>query len=154
MVAIVVTCGTAAYLSATTLISADTNDYISTAQGGQSSISERIGFENVCYNATSNSITICLINCGNVDGIQIKYVFLYNTTNNKREAIGYFEDSALIGCTESLTGNRLNILQEGYFTVSLNSLSTPITVPLSPDSIYIVNLITERGSSFDYTLAA
>ena len=154
LVAIVVICGTTAYLVAGNITSTNTERFVSNAQDSQAALSERIGFENVAYDAVSNNLTVCIINCGKVDDLQIKYLFLYNITNNQQEIIGYFTDPILVSLGESITNNNLNILEEAYFDVSLSALSPPLELNLGPDTIYLLHLVTQRGSSFDYTLVA
>ena len=154
LVAIVVICGTIAYVTAENITSTNTESFVDTAQNSQAALSERIGFENVAYDAVSNNLTVCIINCGKVDDLQIKYLFLYNITNNQQELIGYFADPILLSLGENITNNNLNILQEAYFDVSLSAFSPPIELNLGPDTIYILNLKTQRGSSFDYTFMA
>ena len=152
LVAIVVICGTIAYVTAGTLTSATNESYASTARNDQAAISERIGFESVTYDVVSNNLSVCIINCGQADDLQIKYLFLYNQTSNQQELIGYLADPILISMGESITGNNLNILQEAHFDVSLSALSPPLELTLGTDTIYSLRLVTQRGSSFDYTL--
>lgn len=151
LVFIVVICGTIAYVTASNFTTANTDIYVSTAKNDQAAISERIGFENVAYDPASNNITICIINCGKADDLEVKYLFLYNITNSQQELIGYFADPVLIGLGEIITSNSLNLLQEAYFDVSLSHLSPPLELNLGSDTIYLVNLKTQRGSSFEYT---
>ena len=152
LVAIVVICGTIAYVSADNITSTNTDTFVSTAKNDQAALSERIGFENVAYDSVSNNLTVCIINCGKVDDLQIQYLFLYNITNNQQELIGHFTDPILVGLGESITLNNLNILQEAYFEVNLSALSPPLELTLGSDTIYLLHLITQRGSGFDYTL--
>lgn len=153
LVAIVVICGTIAYVTADNITSTNTETFVSEAQNDQAALSERIGFENIAYDAVSNNLTVCIINCGKADDLQIKYLFLYNITNNQQELIGYFADPILVSLGESITNNNLNILQEAYFDFSLGALSPPLELNLGSDTIYLLRLKTQRGSSFDYTLA-
>ena len=153
LVAIVAVCGAITYLTVGTLTTASNENYRSTAQNDQAAISERIGFQNLEYDAVSNNITVCIINCGKADDLQVQYLFLYNITNNEQELIGYYVDPIMIGIDEDITENSLNILQEAYFDFSLNALSPPLESNLGADTIYLLRLITQRGSDFDYRFA-
>ena len=153
LVFIVTVCGAVAYLTVGTLTTASTESYSESAQNDQAAISERIGFQNMAYDDVSNNMTVCIINCGKADDLQVQYVFLYNLTNNQQELIGYYADPMMIGVDEEVTGNSLNILQEAYFDFSLNALSPPLELGLGSDTVYLLRLITQRGSSFDYTFA-
>jgi hypothetical protein len=153
LVGIVVICGAVAYASANNIISANTSNYAATVQNDQNALSERIGFENVAYDAASNTITVSIVNCGSANDLRIQYLFLYNVTSNQHQLIGYFADPVLMSLDESVAGNGLNILKEAYFDVDLGCLSPPFEMNLSPGTVYIVHLITQRGSSSDYTFA-
>ena len=141
LVAIVVICGTIAYVSADNITTTNTDNLVSTAQNDQAALSERIGFENVAYDVASNSITVCIINCGKADDLEITHLFLYNITNNQQELIGYFTDPLLVGLVDNITNNNLNVLQEAYFDVSLMSITPPIESNLVSDTIYLLQLV-------------
>jgi hypothetical protein len=82
--------------------------------------------------------------------VQINTVFLYDSGHN---IIGVYSGSAQISGLSPMgtpiTGNALNVGQEGYFTVTLVPAPIP---PITSGSIYTytIHLVTKSGSSFDY----
>jgi FlaG/FlaF family flagellin (archaellin) len=147
---IIIIFGSVAYYYSTNLTTTATNSYVSTLSGSQQAISERIGFENVVYNGSSTTLTVYIINCGSANNVKINSVFLYDSSHN---IVGspYSGNSTISALNPidrgtptptPLTGNCLNVGQEGYFTVTL---STTL-----PGPIYTIHLITQSGSYFDY----
>jgi hypothetical protein len=150
---IIIVFGTVAYYYSSNLTSSATNSFTNSMSSSQQSISERIGFENVLYNSSLRTLTVYIINCGSANNLQINSVFIYDNDHN---IVGQPFSDAQISLLQPIdhgtptptpiTGNRLNVGQEGYFTVSSNSLSS--------GSLYTVQLITKNGSNFNYAFYA
>ena len=163
LAAIIIIIGSVAFYYANNVTTTATNDYVKTSVQNQASMSERIGFENVIYKQLDSSfsppsptLTIYIINCGNAYNLKINTLFLYDVNQQlvgtHPYAVNENPDSALRDIDEmtqfpdnKIPSNHLNIGQEGYFIVPLDS-----GISLSSGSIYTIHLITERGSSFDY----
>ena len=150
---IIIVFGTVAYYYSSNLTSSATNSYTNSMSTSQQSISERIGFENVLYDSSSGKLTVYLINCGSANNLQIDSIFIYDSSHN---IVGQpFSGNQILPLQPidrgtptptPITGNRLNVGQEGYFTVTSNSLLS--------GSIYTIQLITKNGSSFNYEFNA
>lgn len=143
---IIIIFGSVAYYYSTNLTTTATNSYVSTLSGSQQAMAERIGFENVVYNGSSTTLTVYIINCGSANNVQINSVFLYDSSHNIVGSPYSFPStiSTLQPIDRPITGNALNVGQEGYFIVTLAGPS------LTSGSIYTIHLITQSGSYFDY----
>jgi hypothetical protein len=150
---IIIVFGTVAYYYSSNLTSSATNSYTNSMSTSAQSISERIGFENVLYNSSTGTLTIYIINCGSANNVQINSIFIYDNNHNivgqpfSGNQISPFQPIDRSTPTPTpITGNRLNVGEEGYFAVSINSLSS--------GSIYTIQLITNNGSNFNYAFYA
>ena len=150
LASIIIIFGSVAYYYASNLTSTATNNYVNTLSDSQQAMSERIAFENVVYDQSSATLTVFILNCGSANNVQINSVFLYNSGHN---IIGVYSGNAQISGLSPMgtpiTGNALNVGQEGYFTVTLVPAPIP---PITSGSIYTytIHLVTKSGSSFDY----
>jgi hypothetical protein len=145
---IIIIFGSVAYYYASNITTTTTNNYVSTLSSSQQSIAEQVGFENVVYNNQSSpaTLTVSIINCGSANNVKINSVFLYDASHN---IVGAYSGTpnpiSVLRTIEGdapITGNSLNVGQEGSFTVTL---STSL-----PNPIYTIHLITQSGSYFDY----
>ena len=82
LAAIVIIFGTVAYYFASNITNTTTNNYSSDVSNSQQSITERIGFENVAYNQSSQSLRVYIINYGSANEVQINIVFVYDQSHN------------------------------------------------------------------------
>jgi hypothetical protein len=156
---IIIVFGSAAFYYSSNITQTATNDYVKTLSDSQQAISERIGFENVVYDQSTQKLTVYVINCGSANNLQINSVFIYNVNNNI-EGTPY--SGAQITQLQPIftgtptptpiTSNAINVGQEALFSV-LNVKSST-NIPLTPGSIYTIHLITQSGSSFDYDFTA
>jgi hypothetical protein len=155
LAAIILIFGTVAYYYASNITSTATNNYVSTLTDSQQAMSERLGFENVVYTppqsspSTPATLTVYIINCGSANNVKTNSVFLYDASHNISGGSPYSGTSISVLKTiegnVAITGNSLNVGQEGYFTVTLGaSLTNPV---------YTIHLITHSGSYFDYTFS-
>lgn len=166
LVAIVIVFGATAYLYATNVTSATTNQLTGEMGTNQQSISERIGFQSAYFIQSDSSnpsfspnpsptLTVYVINSGTVS-LQITGALLHiydnhelvstkaaNITTAIRSAVPTPDANLkyLNGASEVQT---LNPGQEGYFVLKL----APGT-SLSYGS-YSIQIITSSGSSFEY----
>jgi hypothetical protein len=155
LAAIVIVFGSVAYYFSSNLTTTTTNNYVSTLSGSQQAIAERISFENVVYNRVYTNLTVYIINSGSENNVKIYSIFLYDASHN---VVTYYQNSGgqnqitllPIGGGKTITVG-LNVGKEAQFTISNVKLKTG--VPLTPGSIYTIELTTQRGSMFDYEFA-
>jgi hypothetical protein len=155
LASIIIIFGSVAYYYASNITTNATNNYVSTLSDSQQAMSERLGFENVVYTQSPAILTIYIINCGSANNVKINSVFLYDTSH---QIVGVYSGSPNpisvlkpidygIPTPTPISGNSLNVGQEGYFTVAMTGPS------LTTGSIYTIHLVTTSGSSFDYDFA-
>jgi hypothetical protein len=146
---IIIVFGSVAYYYSSNLTSTATNDYVKTLSDSQQTMSERLGFENVAYNQSTQVLTIYLINCGSANGVKMNSVFIYD--QNHAISVGSPYSGSKISGLKTIDNNvpiptnSLNVGQEGYFTLTLD-------VPFSGIA-YTIHLITQSGSYFDYAFS-
>ena len=159
LASIIIVFGSVAYYYTSNLTTNATNNYVETLSDSQQALSERIGFENVFYDGSTNPVTlkIYIINCGIASNVQIDSVFLYNTSSHNligqpiqgsaRNSEGSFIFPLFtIDGDASIQSNSLNRGDEGYFTVRL-----PEALP--SNTSYTIHLVTQSGSAFNYEFA-
>ena len=155
LAAIIIVFGSLAYYFSSNLTTNTTNNYVSTLSGNQAAIAERISFENVVYTRSSTTLTVYIINSGSESNVKINTIFLYDASHN---VVAYYPNSVNpnqitlqpIGGGATITAG-LNVGKEAQFTLSNVKLKTG--APLTPGSIYTLQLTTQRQSVFDYEFA-
>lgn len=146
LLAIVMSVGSVAFYFSNNLTKNATDQYVDAVSNSQQSLSERISFEHVKYDSSSNALTIYILNCGNANNMKINSLIIFDVNHNP---VGVCSGAAIsqlksINGVAPVTGNVLNVGDEAYFTVSLAGVS------LISFSMYTIHLITQSGSAFDY----
>jgi hypothetical protein len=103
---------------------------------------ERVSFEYVFYNNSAGNLSVYLMNSGKVDSVNFTTAYVSNTS-----WVGTF--TSIQFQLKFLNGTftpGLAVGQEGFLVIS------PITLQLG--TVYIVKVVTWRGSSFDNTFVA
>jgi hypothetical protein len=105
-------------------------------------LKEKLLFEYVFYSIPSNNMTIYLLNCGMVDDVRIKSVYVIQAGLLLQHPVPIL--NSLNGIP--IPDQDLDITEGGYFTISLfSSLSS---------GFYSVRVVTERGSIFNPNFVA
>jgi len=107
-------------------------------------LEERLGFEYIFYNSTKKSLSVYVINYGNVGAVTIAKLTVSNsswTISNTTAITLYLLNGA--------SSSSLGIGQEGNFTWS----SFPSSSTTLQGGSYTISLVTGRGSSFADTFA-
>jgi hypothetical protein len=123
-------------------------EYAENTSANSNAVEERIGFEHI--NGSSNNVTVYIINWGKADNISIAHVLIldssyrYVGSNMTNIVLKNMDDPS--GNT-LISGNKLAIGADGVFT-------TKISAQLTPDTIYYVRIVTERGRNFDGSFVA
>lgn len=104
-------------------------------------LGERIAFEYVFYSSASRSLSVYVMNCGNIGTVSL----VTGRIGNSSWASSSFAIS-LHFFNDSITGpvRVLGIGQEGWFNATTTSLQS---------GSYTVSIVTGRGSSFAGTFA-
>lgn len=102
-------------------------------------IQEKLAFEHVHNNASSNELTVFVINCGKSDDVVLTKAYLTKDSWSQS-----FEDIELKLLNDTLTQS-LDVLEEGFFQLSID---------LEEDTSYSIRVLTERGRFFVTTFVA
>ena len=113
-----------------------TNSYGNAIRSDTDQLRERLAFEYIHYDPTGN-LTVYLMNSGTIGNIRIANVYVDNV------ACG----APALHLLNGTPTNSLNATQEGYFTISIPSLSSAL------GKNYPITIVTGRGSSFVATFA-
>jgi len=121
------------------------NEYRETVDAETAKLKENLAFEYVYYEGNpSKKLSIYLLNCGTIDDIQIKTVYIYNSGNTLLET---FSNPQLYLFQSLVEISDLDRGDEGRLVLTLST-------SLEPDAYYCVKIITERGVSFDSNFVA
>ncbi|MFQ6064038.1 MAG: hypothetical protein ACE5L6_01045 [Candidatus Bathyarchaeia archaeon] len=110
-------------------------EYDETVDAETDRLKEKLVFEYVSYGNPSDDISVYLFNCGTIDDVEIKTVYVSNDTWLQMFSTPtlYFLDHT------EIPDQDLDIREEGYFILG----------PLSPSSgYYTVRITTVRGATF------
>jgi hypothetical protein len=102
-------------------------------------VQEKLAFEYIHNNSSSNELTAFLINCGKSNNITLAQVNL-----TKDSWSHSFEDMELKFLNGTITQS-LNVLEEGFFQ---------LTIDLEEDASYSIQVVTTRGGIFVTTFVA
>jgi hypothetical protein len=122
------------------------HQYSEIVTSNQNAASERLSFEYTGY--ASGKLSVYLINCGQVDGVAIARVYVWDSNG---QIMGTYptESSPIsplmyIGSNTAISGNALDKGEEGYFSINNLSLNS---------GYYTVRVISERGRSYDSSIS-
>lgn len=119
-------------------------EYKETVDAETAKLKEKLAFEYVFYGNPSHNITVYLLNCGTIDNVEIKNVYVSNSTWLSNPS---FSTLKFLNGTE-IADQDLDVGEEGYFVLS--SLSTN----LKTGAYYCVKVVTVRGVTFDSNFVA
>ena len=107
-------------------------------------LKERLAFEYVFYNQSGSSLWVYLMNCGTIDNVTVKTVYVSNSAGELK----VFSNITLMHFNGvEIADQDLDRGEEGYFVLS--SLDG-----LMAGTSYSVRVVTGRGSTFDHTFIA
>ena len=103
-------------------------------------LKEKLVFEYVSYGNPMYDITVYLFNCGTIDDVEIKSVYVTNDTwlQTFSAPILQFLDNT------EIPDQDLDVNEEGYFVLSLSSSLS--------SGYYNIRVVTARGSTFSAKL--
>jgi len=117
------------------------NEYRETVDAETAKLKEKLAFEYVYY---ADDLSIYLLNCGTIDDIQIKTVYIYNSNNTLLEI---FSNPQLYLFQSLVEISDLDRGEEGRLFLALST-------SLEPGAYYCVKIITVRGATFDTNFVA
>jgi hypothetical protein len=112
-------------------------DFSEAVDGETAKLKEKLVFEYVSYDNASYDVVVYLFNCGAIDDVEIKSIFLANDTR-----LQHFSTPILkfLEGTE-IPDQDLDVNEEGYFVLSLSSNLA--------SGYYDIRVVTARGAGFD-----
>jgi len=119
------------------------NEYRETVDAETAKLKEKLVFEHVFYGNPSCNISVYLLNCGTIDDVEIKSVYIIKGSS-WLEAFStptlYFLNGTQIPDQD------LDVGEEGYFVLSLSSTLS--------SGYYNTKIVTVRGATFDTNFVA
>lgn len=115
------------------------NEYRETVDAETAKLKEKLAFEYVYY---ADDLSIYLLNCGTIDDIQIKTVYIYDNGNTLLEI---FSNPQLYLFQSLVEISDLDRGEEGRLFLSTS---------LDEGAYYCVKIITVRGATFDTNFVA
>jgi len=111
-------------------------EYSETVEAETARLKEKLVFEYVSYGNPSDDLAVYLFNCGTINDLKIKSVYISNTTWLRAFSTPtlHFLNGAQIPDQD------LDIGEEGYFTLLLSSSLS--------SGYYNIQVVTERGATF------
>jgi hypothetical protein len=117
------------------------NEYRETVDAETAKLKEKLAFEYVYY---EDDLSIYLLNCGTIDDIQIKTVYIYDSNNTLLEI---FSNPQLYLFQSLVEISDLDMGEEGRLILALST-------SLEHGAYYCVKIITVRGATFDTNFVA
>ena len=120
-------------------------EYSETVDAETAKLKEKLAFEYIYYEDNpSNDLSIYLLNCGTIDDIEIKTVYVSDSGNTLLET---FSDPQLYLFVSLVEISDLDRGEEGRLVLTLST-------SLNDGAYYCVRIITRRGASFDSNFVA
>ena len=120
-------------------------EYSETVDAETAKLKEKLAFEYIYYEDNpSNDLSIYLLNCGTIDDVQIKTVYISDSDNTLLET---FSDPQLYLFLSLVEISDLDRGEEGRLVLTLST-------SLNDGAYYCVRIITRRGASFDSNFVA
>ena len=120
-------------------------EYSVTVDAETAKLKEKLVFEYVYYDDNpSSDLSIYLLNCGTIDDIQIKTVYIYDSDNTLLET---FSNPQLYLFQSLVEISDLDRGDEGRLVLT-------VSTSLEQGAYYCTKIITERGASFDSNFVA
>lgn len=150
---IVITLGSVAYAYVNNVTTTTTNQLKDNIADNQQTISERLSIENVKYfnanpppQSPNYQLGFYIINNGIANGVVPRYVLIFNSNNVMIDNVEVSPSSmTAIDSPYSPYPDGLNVGKEAYFTVDTDDIALP-----PGTGTYILRIVTENGSGFDY----
>jgi hypothetical protein len=126
--------------------SAYNDEYSEVMDADIAKLKERLAFEYVFYDEDAGNLSVYLMNCGKIN-TTVKTAYVTKYTGG---IIKVFFNIKLMDFNgdEIAPLNHLGIGEEGYFVLS------PLVLGTDTRDAYLVRVVTERGSTFEYMFIA
>ena len=140
MTSVVIALGLSVFTWAQARSSDYNSDFSETVDTETAKLKEKLAFEYIFYD--ERNLTVFLLNCGTIDDVKIKTVYIYDHHNNLKEI---FSDPSLYSFQgwEEIPDQNLDIQDEGRLVLSADL-----------SGFYNIKIVTVRGATFDADFVA
>jgi len=139
MTSVVIALGLSVFTWAQARSSDYNSEFSETVDTETAKLKEKLAFEYIFYDSTSSdNLTVFLLNCGTIDDVKIKTVYIYNSGG---APIQIFSDPPLylFHGSEEIPDQDLDIQEEGRIVLPADL----------PGGFYNIKIVTVRGATFD-----
>ncbi|MDH5460863.1 MAG: hypothetical protein OEZ29_03000 [Candidatus Bathyarchaeota archaeon] len=142
MTSVVIALGLSVFTWAQARSSDYNSEFSETVDTETAKLKEKLAFEYIFYDG--QNLTVFLLNCGTIDDVKIKTVYIYDRYNNLKEI---FSDPLLYSFHdwEKIPDQNLDIQDEGRLVLPPSS---------SLSGFYNIKIVTVRGATFDTDFVA
>ena len=143
MTSVVIALGLSVFTWAQARSSDYNSEFSETVDTETAKLREKLAFEYIFHNDTANTLTVFLLNCGTIDDVKIKTVYIYAGNSTP---IQIFSDPLLHSFQggEEIPDQDLDIQEEGRIVLSADL----------PNGFYNIRIVTVRGATFDTDFVA
>ena len=139
MTSVVIALGLSVFTWAQARSSDYNSDFSQTVDTETAKLKEKLAFEYIFHDDTSSNLTVFLLNCGTIDDVKIKTVYICDSSD---VPIQIFSDPPLypFQTWDEIPDQDLDIQDEGRIVLS---------VPDLPSGFYNIQVVTVRGATFE-----
>jgi len=143
MTSVVIALGLSVFTWAQARSSDYNSDFSETVDTETAKLKEKLAFEYIFHNDPADNLTVYLLNCGTIDDVKIKTVYIYAGNST---LIQIFSDPLLHSFQnwEEIPDQDLDIQEEGRIVLSADL----------PNGLYNIKIVTVRGARFDADFVA
>jgi len=145
MTSVVIALGLSVFTWAQARSSDYNSEFSETVDTETAKLREKLAFEYIFYDGTSSSnLTVFLLNCGTIDDVKIKTVYIYDRSN---DLIEFFSNPRLYSFQglDEIPDQDLDIQDEGRLVLHLSFWLS---------GFYNIRIVTVRGATFDTDFVA
>ena len=145
MTSVVIALGLSVFTWAQARSSDYNSEFSETVDTETAKLREKLAFEYIFYDGTSSSnLTVFLLNCGTIDDVKIKTVYIYDRSN---DLIEFFSNPRLYSFQglDDIPDQDLDIQDEGRLVLHLSFWLS---------GFYNIRIVTVRGATFDTDFVA
>ena len=149
MTSVVIALGLSVFTWAQARSSDYNSEFSETVDTETSKLKEKLTFEFIFYNASSSDLTVFLLNCGTIDDVKIKTVYIYDSNS---VPIQIFPDPLLYSFQgwDEIPDQDLDIQDEGRLVLEISESAKGKLIGFFCN----IKIVTVRGAKFDTEFVA
>ncbi len=149
MTSVVIALGLSVFTWAQARSSDYNSDFSETVDTETAKLQEKLTFEFIFYNASSDDLMVFLLNCGTIDDLKIKTVYIYDSNS---VPIQIFSDPPLYSFQgwDEVPDQDLDIQEEGRLVLEISESAKGKLIGF----FCSIKIVTVRGATFDTEFVA